>query len=57
MVILTVKTIISAVRPPYPYGEELDRPVLRALQVCWFPLIVSMVAVSLGAPACRPGAS
>jgi phospholipid/cholesterol/gamma-HCH transport system permease protein len=55
MVILTVKTIISAVRPPYPYGEELISQFLCALRVCWFPLIVSMVAVSLGTPGLQAG--
>jgi phospholipid/cholesterol/gamma-HCH transport system permease protein len=55
MVILTVRTVISAIRPPYPYGEELVDQFLRALQVCWFPLMVSMIAVSLGAPGLQAG--
>jgi phospholipid/cholesterol/gamma-HCH transport system permease protein len=55
MVILTVKTIVSAVRPPFPYGEEFIDQFLRALQVCWFPLLVSMIAVSLGAPGLQAG--
>jgi phospholipid/cholesterol/gamma-HCH transport system permease protein len=55
MVILMVRTSISAIRPPYPYGEELIDQFLRALKVCWFPLMVSMVAVSLGAPGLQAG--
>ena len=31
MVILTARTLVSAVRPPYPYGEELvEQFLLRA---------------------------
>lgn len=55
MVILMVRTIISAIRPPYPYGEEFIDQFLRALQVCWFPLMISMIAVSLGAPGLQAG--
>jgi phospholipid/cholesterol/gamma-HCH transport system permease protein len=55
MVILTVRTIISAVKPPYPYGEEFIDQFMRALQVCWFPLLVSMIAVSFGAPGLQAG--
>jgi phospholipid/cholesterol/gamma-HCH transport system permease protein len=55
MVNLTVKTMISTIRPPYPYGEEFIDQFLRALQVCWFPLLVSMIAVCLGAPGLQAG--
>jgi phospholipid/cholesterol/gamma-HCH transport system permease protein len=48
--ILTAKTLLSAVRPPYPYGGEFIGQFLFALQLCWFPMMVSMVAVSFGAP-------
>src|ERR671915_590221 len=50
MMILTGKTIVAAVRPPYPYGGEFIGQFLFALQLCWFPMAVSMVAVSFGAP-------
>jgi phospholipid/cholesterol/gamma-HCH transport system permease protein len=50
MVILTTRTIVSAVRPPYPYGEELVDQCLFALRLCWFPLLVSTFALNLGAP-------
>jgi phospholipid/cholesterol/gamma-HCH transport system permease protein len=50
MVILTTKTMLSAVRPPYPYGEEFVGQFLFALKLCWFPLLVSTFALSFGAP-------
>jgi phospholipid/cholesterol/gamma-HCH transport system permease protein len=50
IVVLTGKTITSAVRPPYPYGGEFISQFLFALQLCWFPLAVSTVAISFGAP-------
>jgi len=50
MMILTGKTIMSALRPPYPYGGEFISQFLFALRLCWFPLLVSTVAVSYGAP-------
>jgi phospholipid/cholesterol/gamma-HCH transport system permease protein len=50
MIILTGKTVTAAVRPPYPYGGEFVGQFLFALQLCWFPMAVSMVAVSFGAP-------
>ena len=50
MMILTGKTLVAAVRPPYPYGGEFIGQFLFALQLCWFPMAVSMVAVSFGAP-------
>jgi phospholipid/cholesterol/gamma-HCH transport system permease protein len=50
MVVLTAKTVSSAIKPPYPYGGEFISQFLFALQLCWFPMMVSMVAVSFGAP-------
>ncbi|MET0558909.1 MAG: ABC transporter permease [Solirubrobacterales bacterium] len=50
MMILTARTLVSAVRPPYPYGEEFIGQFLFALQLCWFPLLVSTVAFGFGAP-------
>lgn len=49
MMILTGKTMVSAVRPPYPYGGEFISQFLFAIRLCWFPLLVSTVAVSYGA--------
>ena len=50
MMILTGKTIMSALRPPYPYGGEFVNQFLFALKLCWFPLLVSTVAFGYGAP-------
>src|SRR5687768_15985671 len=50
MMILTGKTIMSAVRPPYPFGGEFVNQFLFALKLCWFPLLVSMVSAGSGAP-------
>jgi phospholipid/cholesterol/gamma-HCH transport system permease protein len=50
MVVLTGKTVSAAIRPPYPYGGEFLGQFLFALQLCWFPMAISMVAVSFGAP-------
>jgi phospholipid/cholesterol/gamma-HCH transport system permease protein len=50
MVILAVRTVISAVRSPFPYGEELVWQFLFVLKLSWFPLLVSTFALNLGAP-------
>jgi phospholipid/cholesterol/gamma-HCH transport system permease protein len=50
MIILTTRTIVSAVRPPYPYGEELVDQFYFTLKLCWFPLLISTFALCLGAP-------
>src|SRR5437879_13310430 len=48
MMILTGKTVVSALRPPYPYGGEFVSQFLFALKLCWFPLLVSRVAFGYG---------
>src|SRR6187551_830579 len=50
MMILTGKTITAIVRPPYPYGGEFVGQFLFALQLCWFPLMISTIAFGFGAP-------
>ena len=50
MMILTAQTLVSAVRPPYPYGEELVGQFLFVLKLSWFPLLISTFALCLGAP-------
>jgi phospholipid/cholesterol/gamma-HCH transport system permease protein len=50
MMILTGRTIMSALLPPYPYGGELVSQFLFALRLCWFPLLVSTVCISYAAP-------
>src|ERR1700730_17885551 len=50
MMILTGRTILSALRPPYPYGGELVSQFLFALRLCWFPLLISTVCFCYAAP-------
>src|SRR5215207_3989616 len=55
MMILTGRTIMSALRPPYPYGGEFVNQFLFALKLCWFPLLISTIAISYGAPGLQAG--
>jgi phospholipid/cholesterol/gamma-HCH transport system permease protein len=50
VVILTGKTIVSAIRPPYPYGGELVAQFLFALKLCWFPLLITTLVASYAVP-------
>jgi phospholipid/cholesterol/gamma-HCH transport system permease protein len=50
MMILTGRTIWSALRPPYPYGGELVSQFLFTLRLVWFPLLLSTIAINYGAP-------
>src|SRR6266851_1776965 len=50
MMILTARTITSALRPPYPYGGEFVSQFLFALRLCWFPLLISTVCICYAAP-------
>ncbi len=49
MVLLTSRTLVSAVRPPYPYGGELVSQFLFTLRLVWFPLLITTAAISYGA--------
>src|ERR1700757_5212511 len=50
MMILTGRTILSALRPPYPYGGEFVSQFLFALRLCWFLLLISTVCICYAAP-------
>jgi len=50
LMILTARSLVSAVRAPYPYGEELIEQIVFVLKLSWFPLLVSTFALNLGAP-------
>ena len=50
MVVLTARTLWSAIRAPYPYGDELVEQFAFTLRLCWLPLLVSTFALNLGAP-------
>src|SRR6266511_2591258 len=49
MMILTGKTMTATVRPPFPYGGEFISQFLFALQLTWFPMMISTVAFGFGA--------
>jgi phospholipid/cholesterol/gamma-HCH transport system permease protein len=55
MVILTGKTVVSAVTPPYPYGGEFIEQFLFALRLCWFPLLLTTIAFGYGVPGLQAG--
>ncbi len=49
MMILTGRTVVAIVRPPYPYGGEFVWQFLFALRICWLPLLLLTFALSYGA--------
>jgi phospholipid/cholesterol/gamma-HCH transport system permease protein len=49
IVLLTGRTISSAIRPPHPYGGEFVSQFLFTLRLCWLPLLISTVAINYGA--------
>ena len=53
--ILTGKTLVSALRPPYPYGTEFVQQFLFMLRLCWLPLTISTIAFGYGAPGLQAG--
>jgi phospholipid/cholesterol/gamma-HCH transport system permease protein len=50
LVLLTGRTVASALRPPYSYGEEFVAQFLFALRLCWLPLLISTVCISYAVP-------
>jgi phospholipid/cholesterol/gamma-HCH transport system permease protein len=50
MMVLTSRTVVSALRPPYPYGGEFVSQFLFALRLCWLPLMISTVCLCYAAP-------
>ncbi len=55
VVILTARTLLAAVRPPYPYGDEFVQQFLAATRICIAPLTISMVCVCFGVPGLQAG--
>src|SRR5204862_3443587 len=55
MMVLTGKTVMSALRPPYPYGGEFVAQFMFALRLSWLPLLISTIAISYGAPGLQAG--
>jgi phospholipid/cholesterol/gamma-HCH transport system permease protein len=50
MVLLTGRTVSSAMRPPYPYGNEFVLQFSFAIRLCWFRMLLSTVAFGYEAP-------
>jgi phospholipid/cholesterol/gamma-HCH transport system permease protein len=50
MMLLTSRTISSALRPPYPYGGEFVSQFLFVLRLSWLPLLISTVCLNYAAP-------
>jgi len=50
MVLLTGRTVSSALHGPYTYGGEFVAQFLFALRVCWFPLLISTICISYAVP-------
>jgi phospholipid/cholesterol/gamma-HCH transport system permease protein len=55
MMILTGRTLVSALRPPYPYGIEFVQQFLFMLRLCWLPLTITTIAFGYGAPGLQAG--
>ena len=55
MMVLTGTTVMSALRPPYPYGIEFVQQFMFALKLCWFPLLITSVAINYGTPGVEAG--
>jgi phospholipid/cholesterol/gamma-HCH transport system permease protein len=55
MMILTGKTLVSAIRPPYPYGGEFSIQFLFALRLCWLPLLVTTFCLNYAVPGIQGG--
>jgi phospholipid/cholesterol/gamma-HCH transport system permease protein len=50
LMILTGKTLVSAIRPPYPYGDELVAQFMFALRQCFLPLLLTVFCIAYSVP-------
>jgi phospholipid/cholesterol/gamma-HCH transport system permease protein len=50
MIVLAGRTILAAVKPPYPYGGEFVSQFLFVLRLCWLPLLISTLVFNYAAP-------
>jgi phospholipid/cholesterol/gamma-HCH transport system permease protein len=55
MMILTGKTLVSAIRPPYVYGNEFAIQFMFAIRLCWLPLLITSVCVNYAVPGIQGG--
>src|SRR5581483_7600963 len=53
--ILTARTVVAAVTPPYSYGPEFADQCGFILKLCWFPLLVSTIVFGYAAPGIQGG--
>jgi phospholipid/cholesterol/gamma-HCH transport system permease protein len=55
LMILTGKTMVSAVRPPFTYGGEFTIQFLFVLRLCWLPLLITSLCVNYAVPGIQGG--
>jgi phospholipid/cholesterol/gamma-HCH transport system permease protein len=55
MMILTGKTLVSALTPPYSYGGEFTIQFLFALKLCWLPLLITSFCLNYAVPGVQGG--
>jgi phospholipid/cholesterol/gamma-HCH transport system permease protein len=55
MLILTGKTMLSAVRPPYPYGGEFAIQLMFTLKLAWLPLLITSFCLNYAVPGVQGG--
>src|SRR3954451_22132275 len=55
LMLLSGKTLRSAMTPPFPYGVEFVQQFMFALKLCWFPLLLTSVAINYGTPGVEAG--
>jgi phospholipid/cholesterol/gamma-HCH transport system permease protein len=55
MMILTGKTLVSAIRPPYTYGNEFAIQFMFAIKLCWAPLLVTALCLNYAVPGIQGG--
>jgi phospholipid/cholesterol/gamma-HCH transport system permease protein len=55
MMILTGRTMVSALRPPYTYGGEFTVQFMFAIRLCWLPLLVTSVCINYAGPGLEGG--
>jgi phospholipid/cholesterol/gamma-HCH transport system permease protein len=55
MMILTGKTLISAIRPPFTWGGEFALQFMFALKLCWAPLFITSLCLNYAVPGIQGG--
>jgi phospholipid/cholesterol/gamma-HCH transport system permease protein len=55
MMILTGRTLVSVIRPPYIYGGEFAIQFLFAIRLCWAPLVITSFTLNYSVPGVEGG--